>query len=692
MKVDYRQPQYYQNREISWLLFNARVLGEAADKQRSILERLKFIAIASANLDEFFMIRVAGLKQQQTSGFNKRDVAGLTVSEQVLKIASATRALVKDQYKLYKALVKQLPELNLCIKPANQLTPAELDWAREYFLSSIYPVITPLAIDVNQPIPFLANRSLNIAVTLTAESSQPKLAVLQVPTMLPRIVVIDSGTAVRTLVFLEDLIKQFSAYLFAGYRVKEQAVFRVTRNADLFIDEEEAEDLLAEIEKSLQQRNHGQAVRLELATPCSQDLRQSITAMLQVQPDDIYEIKGPLDLSCCAQFIELPGCQHWQPPVLTPQPAVGFLGEPDIFAAIYRHDILVHHPYESFQAVIEFVETAANDPQVLAIKQTLYRVGGDSPIVRALAQAAANGKQVTALVELKARFDEENNILWARRLEEAGCHVIYGIVGLKTHSKICLVVRKEATGIVRYLHLGTGNYNEATAKIYTDIGLFTAKAELGADASAFFNMLSGYYDPPSWHKFVVAPLGLRRRIMELIDREIEHAQAGRPARIIAKMNSLVDQQIVEKLYTASKAGVKIELIVRGICVLIPGIGGVSDHITVRSIIGQFLEHSRIIFVANGGDEQVFLSSADWMPRNFDARIELLFPIEEPTLIKQVKHILTMMLQDNARAYNLLPDGSYYKNKPRYASKIIDSHAELYRLVEETVNDKLRGKS
>lgn len=676
----FNRPEYFVNRELSWLKFNLRVLQEAEDKKKPLLERLKFIAITSSNLDEFFMIRVAGLKQQLESGVNKIDAAGLSVREQLLAIAESTQDLTKQQYRILKKLTAELADNDIRIESVDSLSEKETEWTAAYFLHTIYPVITPLAVDASHPFPFLSNRSLNLAILLTPPKGESKLAVVQVPTVLPRLIEVGSHSKKKKFVFLEDIIRNHCQHLFVGYKVKDVVAFRITRNADLLIDEEDADDLLAEVEKSLRQRKHGDAVRLEIGKTNNKQLRESVIEALKIAERDIYEINGPIDTTCFMKFADIKGYDELRYVPLVPQPPADLLDVEDLFAAIRDRDILVHHPYESFEPMIQFVQRAASDPQVLAIKQTLYRVSGNSPIVRALAQAAENGKQVTVLVELKARFDEENNILWAKRLEEAGCHVIYGLVGLKTHSKICLVVRRESAGIKRYVHLGTGNYNDATARVYTDLGLFTANDQYGADASAFFNMLSGYSDPPVWNKFVVAPLGLRRRIIELIDNEIQSAEAGEPARIIAKMNSLVDREIVYKLYEASSKGVKIDLIIRGICVLLPGIPEVSQTITVRSIVGRFLEHSRIFYFANGGEEKVFLSSADWMPRNLDARVELFFPVDDKRHIERIKELLDTLLADTVRAYVMRSDGTYRKAGKR-TKDALDSQTEFYRLAK-----------
>ncbi|SMD09400.1 RNA degradosome polyphosphate kinase [Sporomusa malonica] len=674
-------PEYFFNRELSWLKFNRRVLGEADVKHKPLLERLKFIAITSSNLDEFFMIRMAGLKHQFESGINKTDAAGLTVSQQMDRIAADTHELVKLKYRYLKNILSELEGADICFSDIASLDEQVQEWLEGFFNNTIFPVITPMAVDAGHPFPFLANRSLNLAVLLGRERGEVHAAVIQVPAVLPRIVEAPADGNKRQFVFLEDIIKHYCVHLFHGYTIKDVVPFRITRNADLSIDEEDAEDLLAEVEKSLRQRKRGQAVRLEIGKTSNRQLKDLLVHTLNIEEQDIYEIPGPLDSTCFFRFSDLPELEHLRYSPLTPQLAQDLIGVDSLFEAICERDILLHHPYESFEPVVEFVQQAAADPKVLAIKQTLYRVSGNSPIVKALAQAAENGKQVTVLVELKARFDEEKNILWAKQLEEAGCHVIYGLVGLKTHAKIILVVRREQDGIKRYVHMGTGNYNDATAKSYTDMGLFTANDQFGADASAFFNVLSGYSDPPVWNKIVVAPLGLREKIKELIDREIEFVKAGKSGRIIAKMNSLVDKDIVLKLYEASCHGVKIDLIIRGICVLRPGVAGISDNITVRSVVGRFLEHHRIFYFGNDGDERVFLSSADWMPRNLNERVELFFPIEDMDHIERIKDILDITLADNQKAYIMKKDGTYRRVDKR--GKSINCQMEFFAEAQST---------
>lgn len=675
--------EYFLNRELSWIKFNERVLQEAGSKNKPQGERLKFVAITSSNLDEFFMIRVAGLKHQFDSGVHKHDISGRTVAEQLADIAISAHDLVKLQYRILRNILFHLEQENISFMALGDLAVADQDWCYQYFRNIIYPVITPVAVDAGHPFPFLSNRSLNLALTVTRKGKEDQVAVIQVPAVLPRIVEIPGPREKRQFLFLEQIIEEYCQELFYGYEVKEVVPFRITRNADLTIDEEDAEDLLQEVEKSLRQRKRGQPVRLEIGKSAAGPLRKFIVTALGLPEQDVYEITGPIDTTCFFKFTDLPGFEHLKFGEIAPQRPADLIGCEDLFAAIRENNILLHHPYESFEPVVRFVQQAAADPAVLAIKQTLYRVGGNSPIVKALAQAAENGKQVTVLVELKARFDEENNILWAKRLEEAGCHVIYGLVGLKTHAKIILVVRRENRGIKRYVHMGTGNYNDSTAKLYTDMGMFTANDQFGADASAFFNVLSGYSDPPVWNKITVAPLGLREKLCELIDHEIEIAKLGKNTHIIAKMNSLLDKEIIKKLYEASGYGVKIDLIIRGICVLRPGITGVSENIRVRSIIGRFLEHHRILYIENESDEKVFLSSADWMPRNLNERVELLFPVEEQKHIERIKKILSLMLADNQKAHGMRSDGSYRRVAKR--GKVVNSQATLCELAAKAAS-------
>jgi polyphosphate kinase len=673
--MTFDKAEYFLSRELSWLKFNTRVLNEAADTKKPLLERLRFISITSSNLDEFFMIRAAGLDHQLETGVSKMDAAGFTVEQQLQKIAGACHELVKKEYRYLKRILQAMTAEGIQFVAVEDLNSQGREWVENYFYNTVFPVLTPLGVDASHPFPFLYSRTLNLAVMLLRQK-EAELAVVPVPGVLPRIVEVPGSGGEKRFVFLEDIIKTYCKALFRGYEINGMVDFRITRNADMFIDEEEAEDLLVEVEKSLRQRKWGQAVRLEINKFANKALKKLLLKELGIGEQDVYEIQGPLDATCFMKFADIAGYDHLRYTPFVPQRPLDLKDKEDIFAAIADNDILLHHPYESFEPVVEFVQRAASDPRVLAIKQTLYRVSGNSPIVKALAQAAENGKQVTVVVELKARFDEENNIQWARKLEEAGCHVIYGLVGLKTHAKMILVVRQDEDGIKRYVHMGTGNYNDATARVYTDLGLFTANDQFGADASAFFNTLSGYSDPPIWNKLVVAPLGLREKIKELIDGEIAHAVEGRPARIIAKMNSLLDKDIIVKLYEASQHGVKIDLIVRGICSLKPGIENVSGNIAVRSIVGRFLEHHRIYYFFNDGDEKVFLSSADLMPRNLNERVELLFPVENERHVERIKDMLTLFLSDNQKAYVMKNDGAYRRVDKR--GKAVNSQEEFYR--------------
>jgi len=669
--------EYFLNRELSWLKFNERVLNEADDIHKPLLERLKFIAIASSNLDEFFMIRVAGLKQQVESGITKKDDTGLTAAQQLILIDHSVRAFETKKDRYVKKIIICLEQENILFKEVEDLSTAGRQWLDDYFYNTIYPILTPLAINASHPFPLLANKTLNLAVLLSRGKEESQIAIIPVPSVLTRIIEVPNQGHGHTFIFLEDVITSYCAYLFCGYLIKEVIPFRITRNADLLIDGEGAEDLLVEVEKSLRQRKRGEPVRLEIAKSRRTFLKDFLLEEFEIAGQDAYKISGRIDVSCFMQVTNLPGYDHLRYEPLMPQIPVGLKDE-NLFDMIRDKDILLHHPYESFSPVVDFIRQASLDPKVLAIKQTLYRVSGNSSIVRALGQAAENGKQVTVVIEVRARFDEENNILWARRLEEAGCHVIYGVVGLKVHGKMALIIRQEEGRIRRYIHMGTGNYNDMTARLYCDMSLFTADEQIGADASNFFNMLLGYSEP-TWEKLVVAPLGLRPRLKELINREINFAQLGKGGHIIAKMNSLLDKDIILKLYEASCKGVKIELIVRGICSLRPGITNVSHNITVRSIVGRFLEHHRIIYFANGGQENIYLSSADWMKRNLSERVELCFPLEDQEIVARVKAILEIMLKDNRKAYIMKSDGTYGPTDRR--GKSINSQEELCREAE-----------
>lgn len=685
-KLDLTKPEYFYNRELSWLKFNLRVLKEAMVKDTPLLERLKFIAISASNLDEFFMVRVASLWSNFDSGVEKRDASGMSVHEQLVAISQAAHEQVRTQTKSLIALMAEMDAVKLHFRRVKDLSELGKDWLEEYYREVVFPVLTPMAVDASRPFPFLANKTLNLAVELIKADGEHSMGLIQVPSVLDRIVEVEPEGK-RTFVFLEDIIASHCHDLFKGCHILDMVSFRVTRDSDLDLEEDDSVDLMKEVEESLRKRKRGAAVRLEIFKTNNNRIKRFLEENLDVTEMEVYEINGPLDPTCFFKFIGMKGMWPWLYEPFVPQRPLELPDDSDLFAAIRANDILLHHPYESFDPVVKLVSDAADDPQVLAIKQTLYRVSGNSPIVAALARAAENGKQVTVLVELKARFDEENNILWARRLEKAGCHVIYGLVGLKTHAKIILIVRKEDNGIRRYLHLGTGNYNDSTAKLYTDLGLMTANDEFGSDASAFFNLLSGYSEPPVWNKLVMAPLGLREKIYALIDNEIAMVRAGREGHIIAKMNSLIDQPVIQKLYEASAAGVHIDLIVRGICGLRTGIEGISDNITVRSIVGRQLEHSRIFWFANGGEEQLYLSSADWMPRNLNDRVELFFPVETEEHIHRIKALLDLYLRDNVGAHMMQSNGTY--RRVRNKLEPVSAQSTLYEMAQLAVTaDKL----
>ncbi|SHN55543.1 polyphosphate kinase [Butyrivibrio hungatei DSM 14810] len=666
-KQNFDDPKLYINRELSWISFNERVLSEAVDKSNPLFERLKFLSITASNLDEFFMVRVASLIDMINADYRKLDIAGMTATEQLSAVLKNLHKFVDRQYEIYNnQLLPLLLDNGLKICEPSELRGKDADYVSRYFDEYVYPVLTPMAVDSSRPFPLIRNKSLNIGALLKKKEGKDGVdfATVQVPDVLPRIIEIpydEEKDEVRKIVLLEKVIQDNMDKLFLNYDILTTAPYRVGRNADLSIDEDEAEDLLKEIEKQIKLRQWGQAIRLEVNEGMDPKLLNLIAEDLGVEKNEIYTINGPLDLTFLMKMYKLEGFDHlkehrYKAPAAVPE----FNNDKDIFEVIRKGDVLMHHPYETFENVVKFVERAAVDPDVLAIKQTLYRVSGNSPIIAALAKAADNGKQVTVLVELKARFDEENNIVWAKMLEKAGCHVIYGLVGLKTHCKITLVVRREEDGIKRYVHLATGNYNDSTAKQYTDVGLFTCAPAFGEDATAVFNMLSGYSEPLGWNKLSIAPLWLKDRILDLIKREEEHALAGEPARIIAKMNSICHKDVIAALYRASNAGVKIDLIVRGICCLRAGVPGVSENITVRSIVGNFLEHSRIFYFENGGSPEYYASSADWMPRNLERRVEILFPIENDKLRKKIWHILDVELKDNKKAHIMDAEGKFSK--------------------------------
>ena len=671
--------EYFTNRELSWLKFNIRVLNEAEDDDVKLFERLKFLSITSSNLDEFFMVRIASLKDMVDADYKKKDISGMSAEKQLGILTKETHDFVKKQYEVYnKSLVPLLKKENLhIISHGDELDSNEKKFIDEYFDEFVYPVLTPMAVDASRPFPLVRNKTLNIAALIRKrkeENSKKKkkdvylgnvdadldFAMVQVPSVLPRIVEIPCESEERKIIYLEYIIEKNIDKLFLNYEVISAATFRVMRNAEFKLDEDDASDLLEEIKKKLKKRQWGEAIRLEAEERMDASLLNFLKSELNVDEEDIFKINGPLDLTVLMKIYSLEGFERLKDKKHVPVMNQRFIDCEDIFEEIKKKDILLSHPYESFDPVIDFVSKAAADKNVLAIKQTLYRVSGNSPIIKALANAADNGKQVTVLVELKARFDEENNINWARMLEKAGCHVIYGLVGLKTHSKITLVVRREEDGIRRYVHLGTGNYNDSTAKLYTDLGMFTARESYGEDATAVFNMLSGYSEPPFWKRYVVAPLWMKDIFLKKISQCEEAAGRGSEVRIIAKMNSLSDKDIICALYSASCAGVKIDLIVRGICCLKVGIKGVSENITVRSIVGTFLEHARIFDFRIDGEEEIFLGSADWMNRNLEKRVEIVFPVADEDIIKSIKHYLDVELEDNVKVSILLPDGRYEK--------------------------------
>ena len=671
--------EYFTNRELSWLKFNIRVLNEAEDDDVKLFERLKFLSITSSNLDEFFMVRIASLKDMVDADYKKKDISGMSAEKQLGILTKETHDFVKKQYEVYnKSLVPLLKKENLhIISHGDELDANEKKFIDEYFDEFVYPVLTPMAVDASRPFPLVRNKTLNIAALIRKrkeENSKKKkkdvylgnvdadldFAMVQVPSVLPRIVEIPCESEERKIIYLEYIIEKNIDKLFLNYEVISAATFRVMRNAEFKLDEDDASDLLEEIKKKLKKRQWGEAIRLEAEERMDASLLNFLKSELNVDEEDIFKINGPLDLTVLMKIYSLEGFERLKDKKHVPVMNQRLIDCEDIFEEIKKKDILLSHPYESFDPVIDFVSKAAADKNVLAIKQTLYRVSGNSPIIKALANAADNGKQVTVLVELKARFDEENNINWARMLEKAGCHVIYGLVGLKTHSKITLVVRREEDGIRRYVHLGTGNYNDSTAKLYTDLGMFTARESYGEDATAVFNMLSGYSEPPFWKRYVVAPLWMKDIFLKKISQCEEAAGRGSEVRIIAKMNSLSDKDIICALYSASCAGVKIDLIVRGICCLKVGIKGVSENITVRSIVGTFLEHARIFDFRIDGEEEILLGSADWMNRNLEKRVEIVFPVADEDIIKSIKHYLDVELEDNVKASILLPDGRYEK--------------------------------
>jgi polyphosphate kinase len=674
-------PSLYFNRELSWLEFNRRVLEEAQDPSVPLLERLKFLAIFESNLDEFYMVRVGGLQQKVQSGIAYGSGADrMPVKEQLERIGQLVREMTDQTYScLMEDVLPALEREGIILLAPKDLTEAHRNHLAEVFRREVFPVLTPLAVDPGHPFPHLLNKSLNLAVILQRPGNPEKLfAVVQVPSVLPRFVPLPppvsppgtggdtGGGATPRHVFtpLENVIRLHLPELFPGMQIEHDTAFRVTRNSDIEIDDDEVEDLLKTIEEEVRRRRRGAAVRLQIESHAPAEVEQFLMTALDLDPTDVYRHPGLLDLTGLFQIHSLPGYPHLRDPQFVPQLVPEFVQATSLWSAIRTHDILLHHPYESFSHVVDFIDEAANDERVLAVKLTLYRTSSDSPVVRALQRAADNGKQVTAVIELKARLDEERNIVWARELEKAGVHVVFGFIGLKTHCKVALMVRREDDGIRRYVHLSTGNYNPQTARLYTDLGYFTCNPDFCEDVSALFNYLTGYCELPQWRKLVVAPSRLQAFMIEKIGRETALQQSGKEGRIIAKVNGILEPAIVQALYRASQAGVRIDLICRGICSLRPGIPGISDNIRVISIVDRFLEHSRIYYFGNDGDPQVYIGSADWMDRNLSRRVEVVFPIETPDLKQRlIREILATSLADNMKARLLLPDGRYERIKP-----------------------------
>lgn len=669
----------YLNRELSWLDFNLRVLEEAYRKENPVLERLKFLAITASNLDEFFMVRVANIREQIRLGYQSIDATQLPVAQLYVQIIAKCHEFMEKQYNcLLRSILPAMRKNGIYVLKPSGLDEEQLSFLQNYFNEVLFPILTPMAVDASRPFPFLANRSLNIACRLKKEGEN-FFAVVQVPSILPRFLEIPCKEG-KGFVLLEDVILLFCRQLFEGFAIKAAIPFRITRNSDMHIDEQ-ADDILIEVQKSLKKRKKGKPVRLELPKSCDDATKKYLVHILKVKKEEIFECASSLDLTAWMRLASLEEYDSLRLPVAKGVWARDFTDCEDLFARIREGDCMVHHPYENFDVVTRFVQDAANDPDVLAIKQTLYRVSGHSPIVSALMQAASNGKQVTVLVELKARFDEEHNIQWAKMLEQAGCHVIYGFPELKTHCKLLLVVRREEDGIRRYLHTATGNYNDSTAKVYTDIGMFTCREELVEDATALFNTLTGYTRDVQYRSLVVAPHHLRNFFADAIHREIDNARQGLPCGMVIKVNSLLDDEIIALLYEASRAGVPVQLNVRGICSLVAGVEGVSDRIQVISIVGQYLEHSRIFRFENAGNPLYYMGSADLMPRNLDRRIEVMFPILEERLKERVQWILDVLLQDNYNARDQLPDGSY-RLRTRRGKKRVNAQQEFVKRVRK----------
>ncbi len=694
----YYKPENFFNRDLSWLEFNRRVLEEACSRDLPLLDRIKFISIFFSNLDEFYMIRESGIKEQIAANVIEPTIDGLTPIQELKKIEQTVQEMIERIYSYWDStILPELHENNIQILKVEELNQAETTKLNEYFYKEIYPVLTPLAFDPGRPFPYISNLSLSFAILVEKPNKERHFARVKIPSILPRLIRVESiigtkkngnGTFSAKFIWLGDLIKHNLQVLFPGLKVLQAHRFRITRDTDIEIQEDEADDLLEVIEENIRQRRFGSVVRLEVENAMPDFMIKTLTENLLITQDDIHVINGNLGLSDVMQLYDLP-FPHLKEKQFHPVTPRVFEEEENIFSLIKQRDIMLHHPYDSFNPVTDFIKAASRDPEVLAIKQTLYRVGSNSPVVKYLIEAAERKKQVAVLVELKARFDEENNIFWAKELEKAGVHVVYGLVGLKTHSKMVLVVRKENDGVKRYVHLGTGNYNPSTAKLYTDMGLFTADEDLCADISEVFNYLTGYSEQTEFRKLFVAPINIRDNILRLIGTEIENVKKGKPGKIIFKMNSLVDPAIISALYEASNAGVEIELIVRGICCLIPQVPGLSINIKVRSIVGRFLEHSRIYYFYNDGKEEIYLSSADMMQRNLDRRVETTFPIKDPSLKKEISEkILDITLRDNIKARHLMPNGRYVFNRPVHIEKKVNSQEWFMNDAIEKYNEAL----
>ena len=685
-------PAFYNNRELSWLDFNLRVLEEAMDDRNALLERYKFLAIFSSNLDEFFMVRVAGLVDQRKAGYYRpENKAGLTPTEQLTAITKITHELIEKHDSTYiNQLTPLLAKEHVRFVSISDLSQKDLSFLEDHFNKHIFPVLTPLAVDAYRPFPMLLNKSLNLGIVLKKyassrelNNSKEKFAIVQVPSVIKRYIELPTNDTTRSFVLLEDVISRFIDQLFKGYEIKSVTAFRITRNADLDIHEDEADDLLIEIEAELKKRKWGSPVRLEVQNQVhDQQVVDYLIKELEIHIKDVYFVQAPLDLTFMFSFYHTIQSTHPHlvDEAFIPQVPIDLIQTKDIFEAALKQDLLFHHPYESFEPIIELISKAADDPDVQSISQTLYRVSGNSPIIQSLKRAAENGKQVTVLVELKARFDERNNVQWAKELEKAGCHVIYGMTHVKIHSKITLLVRHRKNKIERFVHLGTGNYNDATAKTYTDMGLLTTNESIGMDATNYFHYLSGYMEKPKYQHLIVSPFDIRDQFMKLIDQEISYHQQFEDGYIIAKMNSLSDKKLIMKLYEASRAGVKIDLIVRGICCLRPGIKGVSEHITVRSIVGKFLEHTRIYYFHHHGEKKIFLSSADLMTRNMDHRVEILFPILSNVLKDRISHVLELSLKDNVKSREQDSSGQYHYVERKSGEMEINSQLMLCQMV------------